>query len=368
MMAQIKVLIVEDSKLMQQLITKMLKSDPAIRVIGAVSDPLLARDLIKKNNPDVITLDIMLPYMDGITFLKNIMRLHPVPVVMISALTEEGSSIALEALSIGAIDYLPKPTQKEIADLNKYEKELTTVVKNAAKANVQKKAQSIFLQNKIDKLVYKSKFLRKQIIAIGASTGGIEAIESILMRLPQILPPIIIVQHLKKEFSLSFSKRIHKLYGLAVVLAETNMEAKPAHIYIAPGDQHLTIKKSGDHYTFVLNDSPPVNGHRPSIDVLFHSMAEVAGSYGIGILLTGMGRDGANGLKEILDHGGATIVQDRESSLIWGMPGVAVKVHAAEYIEPINNIAQKILQILDAKALELKPNEKAINKHPKRSI
>lgn len=353
-MKTIKVLIIEDSKLMQQLLFTMLSSDPEIRVIGTVADPLIARDLIKKTNPDVITLDIMLPYMDGITFLKNIMRLHPMPVVMISALTEKGSAVALEALALGAVDYLAKPSHKDMDDLSKYTETLLTTVKNAAKANISKHLLPLLPPKSLEKIIHASELLQNELIVIGASTGGIEAIESILMQLPKILPPIIIAQHIKKEFSAAFSKRMTKLLGLNVIEPENYTEVMPGNIYIAPGEHHVVVKKRAHHYFITLNEDPPVNGHKPSIDILFRSVAEAVGTNCIGILLTGMGSDGAEGLKAIRDAGGVTVAQDEATSVIWGMPGAAVKLNAAQYVLPLDKIAQKILQIIDEKALKVK--------------
>lgn len=354
-MKPIKVLIVEDSKLMQEILSKILLSDPEIKIVGTAADPLIARELIKLHNPDVLTLDIMLPHMDGITFLKNLMRLHPLPVVMISTLTEKGSALALEALANGAVDYLAKPTQKQLDDLATYATELITAVKNAAQTNVAKNtAPFTSTEKNLRNVVYQSDMLKDKLIAIGASTGGIEAIETILLQLPQVLPPVIIVQHMKKEFSSAFSKRIRKLYGLSVIEPENYTEILPGNIYIAPASYHLIIKKQKNGFVTLLDDSPPVNGHKPSINMLFQSVAESIRYNGIGILLTGMGSDGAEGLKKIRDAGGATIVQDEASSVVWGMPGAAVKINAAEHVVSLNKIPQKILQIIDIKTLGIK--------------
>ena len=348
-MGTIKVLIVEDSKLMQEIIAKTLSADPEIEVVGIADDPLIARDLIKKLNPNVLTLDIMLPHMDGITFLKNIMRLHPMPVIMISNLTQKGSAIALEALSIGAVDYLPKPTKTK-NDLEKFTSNLIKVVKIAAKANIVKNIVPLTpIDNQFRTLMSQSTLLKDEIIGIGASTGGIEAIETILLQLPQVFPPIVIVQHIKKEFSSSFAKRISKVYGLSAVEPMENTELKPGHIYIAPAETHLKIIRNSDFYVAVCDHSPPVKNHKPSIDVLFQSLAEIAGSHAIGVLLTGMGTDGAVGLKQIRDAGGITIAQDEKTSMVWGMPGAAVKLQAATYVVPLNQIHQKILQVIDHK-------------------
>ncbi len=349
-MKKIKVLIIEDSKLMQKILSKALSSDPEIDVIGIAEDPLIARDLIKKLNPDVLTLDIMLPHMDGITFLRNLMRLRPMPTVMVSTLTENGSALALEALAIGAVDYLPKPKCNALTDLSIFEKELIHTVKNAASATFVKSVAPI-IENKFSENLFQSDLLKKELIVIGASTGGIEAIETILLQLPQILPPILIVQHIKKEFSSAFPERIRRLYGLLISEAEDNSEIFGGHIYIAPGHAHLTVRKQKNGYITCLQDTPEVNRHKPSIDELFMSVANVAGTHSIGILLTGMGTDGAQGLKAIHDAGGVTIAQDEKSSIVWGMPGNAVKIGAADYIVPLNAIPLKILQILDAKML-----------------
>lgn len=354
-MDKIKVMIVEDSKLMQDILSKILSSDPSIEVVGIADDPLIARELIKEKMPDVLTLDVMLPHMDGITFLKNLMRLHPMPVIMVSTLTKKASSIAIEALAIGAIDYLVKPTQKDMSDdLSKFSQELISMIKTAVKANVAKNIIPVEGGQKLKEIIYQSDALRKEIIGIGASTGGIEAIETILLQLPQIFPPVIIVQHIKKEFGVAFSNRIRKLYGLSVVEPDNHMEILPGYIYIAPGGYHLMIQKHNDRYFSVLSDTPAIKNHKPAIDVLFRSMANAAGKHAIGILLTGMGSDGAEGLKAIRDAGGTTIVQDKESSVVWGMPGTAVKLDAVDHIVSLNHIPQKILQVLDIKMQEIK--------------
>jgi two-component system chemotaxis response regulator CheB len=344
-----KVVIIEDSKLMQKIIAKILTSDPEIEVVGIADDPLIARDLIKKTNPDVLTLDIMLPHMDGITFLKNIMNLHPMPVVMVSNLTEKNSIIALEALSIGAVDYISKPNHAD-RSLTYFEKTLPTIVKNAAKTNVTKNiGEPMPVGNQFQHLMRQSNLLKDEIIAIGASTGGIEAIETVLLQLPQVVPPIVIVQHIKKEFCTAFSRRINQVYGLASSVPEDHGEIKPGFIYIAPADHHLIIKKRDKGYIAVYDNSPPINNHKPSIDKLFESVALAAGDNAIGVLLTGMGTDGAQGLKKIHDAGGATIAQDQESSVVWGMPGAAVKLNAVDHVVSLNHIHQAILQAMDRK-------------------
>lgn len=353
-MDKIKVLIIEDSKMMQEILRKILSSDPDIQIVGTADDPLIARELIKKLNPDVLTLDIMLPHMDGITFLKNLMRLHPMPVVVVSTLTEKGSAIALEALAIGAIDYLAKPSQKDMSNLTRFSTELISAIKEAKDANVKKNVLSTIEDSSFGNIIYESEFLRNELIVIGASTGGIEAIETILFQLPKIFPSVLIVQHIKKEFNSAFTKRISKLYGLSIIEPVNQQRIVPGSIYIAPADYHFLVKKENNDYIAVLDDSPPIKNHKPSINMLFRSAAEAAGSSTVGILLTGMGNDGAEGMKAIHDAGGETIVQDEETSIVWGMPSSAIKLNAVDHITPLIQIPQTILKILDYKMTGIK--------------
>lgn len=347
---KIKVLIVDDSKFMRDFLDKILSTDPNILIVGKAPDPYVARDLIKKLNPHIVMLDIMMPGMDGLTFLKNLMRLRPLPVVMVSSLTEQGSAIALEALALGAVDYMPKPSMQEMGSIETYAQKMIRMVKVAAKANVYTKNYLKVSQERSDKVIYQSEFLRKSLIAIGSSTGGIEAIESILMQLPKTFPGIVLTQHIRQDFVTPFAKRINKLCRLTVVEAKEGDEVLPGAVYVAPSDHHLTVKFHKNYFYCKLNTSPPVNGHRPSVDVLFHSVAENAGPHGIGILLTGMGVDGANGAKAIHEAGGIVIAQDEETSVVWGMPGAAVELHAADYVTPLQDIPQQLFQILDTMA------------------
>lgn len=348
--AGIRVLIVDDSKFMRNLLEKILSTDPDIIIVGKASDPYVARDLIKQLNPHVLTLDIMMPEMDGITFLKNLMRLHPLPVVMVSSLTAQGSAIALEALALGAVDYLLKPSTDELGDIQPYAKKIITMVKNAAKANVCIKEYPENIKFNADKAIYESEFLKKHIIAIGSSTGGIEAIESILRQLPKTFPGIVLTQHIRQDFVTPFTSRMNNLCKLKVLEAKEGDEIMPGSVYVAPSDHHLMVKFHKNYFYCELTNTPPVNGHKPSVDVLFQSVAETAGSNAIGILLTGMGVDGANGAKKIHETGGVVIAQDEESSVVWGMPGAAVQLKAADYVIPLSNIPQKLFQILDMMA------------------
>jgi two-component system chemotaxis response regulator CheB len=347
---KIKVLIVDDSKFMRDLLEKILSSDPDILIIGKAKDAYAARDLIKKINPDVLTLDIMMPGMDGITFLKNLMRLHPLPVVMISSLTEQNSAIALDALALGAVDYILKPSLDELGNIESYAKKTVELVKNAAKAKVSVRNYTENTTVKTEKAVYQSEFLKQHIIAMGSSTGGVEALESILRQLPKTFPAIVLTQHIRQDFVKPFTNRMNNLCRLKVVEAKAGDEMMPGFVYVAPADHHLMIKMHKNYFYCELSHMPAVNGHRPSVDVLFHAVAESAGSKGIGILLTGMGVDGADGAKAIHEAGGVVIAQDEASSVVWGMPGTAVELHAADYVTPLSDIPQQLFKILDKMA------------------
>jgi two-component system chemotaxis response regulator CheB len=345
------VMIIDDSKTMQDLLKNIIEADFRFEVIACASDPYEARDLIKQLNPDVLTLDIMMPKMDGITFLKNLMRLRPMPVVMVSSLTTEKSAIALEALEIGAIDYIPKPSKQELNHLNEFSKKLTDTLMTAVYANVKIKAVQNVLTKpvKFDYILTELEGLRHTVVGIGASTGGVEAIESILSVLPKIFPAILIVLHIRKEFTSSFVQRIKKNYQLEIAEAKEGDLILPGHIYIASSQYHLAIKNTIEGYVADLQDAPSVSGHKPSIDVLFKSIALVSGKSSIGVLLTGMGKDGAEGLKFIRNSGGSTIVQDENSSVVWGMPKAAIDLDAADCIAPLNNIPYEMMRYLDLK-------------------
>jgi two-component system chemotaxis response regulator CheB len=351
---KIKVLIVDDSKFMQQFLCEILISDSQITVVGFANDPYEARDLIKTLDPDVLTLDIMMPKMDGITFFKNLMRLHPMPVVMVSSLNKKNCAIAIDIIAEGAIDFIPKPTLKESHNLTLYAEELIKAIKNASQATIKTKISAVTPEQysfaNITAMLSNSDLLRNELIAIGASTGGIEALEYILTQLPKIFPPIMIVQHLRKEFTESFCSRLSKLCSISIENAQHNEKILPGHVYVAASDKHLLVKKNQSGYYCFLEDTPDIDGYRPSINALFSSVAKFAGPYSIGVLLTGMGTDGAEGLNKIKHAGGITIVQDKETSVVWGMPHAAILLNAADYVVPLQNIPKKILHVLDIKA------------------
>ena len=360
---RIKVLIVDDSALVRSLLTDILRADPGIEVVGVASDAHIAREKIKALNPDVLTLDVEMPKMDGITFLKNLMRLRPMPVVMVSSLTERGADVTLDALALGAVDYLSKPKIDLAVTLKDYGDELIDKIRAASKASVRaldpRRAATIATNmaakaaHSTDAVLPKApppKQLRTtdRIIAIGASTGGTEAIKEVLMRLPPDSPGVVIAQHIPKAFSGPFAKRMNSCCHVTVYEAEDGQQVLAGHAYIAPGDKHLMVVRDGARYVCRLDDGVPVNRHKPSVDVLFRSVAQNAGRNAIGAILTGMGKDGARGLKEMLDAGSRTIAQDEATSVVWGMPGEAVALGAAQYVLALENVAGKILSLADA--------------------
>ncbi|MEA3107925.1 MAG: two-component system, chemotaxis family, protein-glutamate methylesterase/glutaminase [Gammaproteobacteria bacterium] len=347
---RIKVLIVDDSALVRRLLTEMLSSDPSITVLGTANDAYDAREKIKALNPDVLTLDVEMPRMDGITFLRNLMRLRPMPVIMVSSLTDKGAEVTLDALSIGAVDYLPKPKIDLAATLADYKEELIAKVKAAASSRV--RASSTTASASADAIHAKRDPQRQlrtteRIIAIGASTGGTEAIKEVLIRMPPDTPGIVITQHIPKLFSGAFARRMDACCQVSVCEAEDGQQILRGHAYIAPGDMHLLVVRDGARYVCRLDEGPPVNRHKPSVDVLFRSVAQQAGRNAIGVILTGMGKDGALGLKEMRDAGSRTIAQDEATSIVWGMPGEAVAVDAAADVLPLDNIWSRVLQLAD---------------------
>lgn len=348
-MKTIKVLIIDDSVIMQNLLKEMLAADPEILVVGVANDPYEARDLIKSTNPDVLTLDIMMPKMDGISFLKNLMRLRPMPVVMVSSLVQDGNDMAVEALENGAIDYLTKPTAAEITNPARYATKLAKAIKIAATANVKNREISSNLQAMLPEVIFSSEQLSKLIVTIGSSTGGIEALESFLPRLPKIFPPVLIAQHIKRSFSTVFVNHLSKFCNMLVSEAKNGEKFSPGHIYIAPAGAHMKVIKQNFSYHCFLDSTDTQKLPHPSVDLLFNSAALSAGKNTIAILLTGMGTDGAKGLKMIKESGGTTIAQDKASSVIWGMPGAAVKMNAAEYVIPLHEIPQKLMNVIDSK-------------------
>lgn len=362
-MNKIKVLIVDDSAVIRTLLTEILSSDAEIEVVGTAGDPYKAREKIRRLDPDVITLDIEMPKMDGLSFLEKLMRLHPMPVVMISSMTQKGADIALRAIELGAFDFIGKPRADISSAFLEYQDEITEKVKAAANTKskirnrrepapkkkipvsslrtVPKHSANVILSKPDGRSI---RFGTEKVIAIGASTGGTEAIRQVLENLPKDMPAILIAQHIPPEFSESFAKRVDSLSQIKVMQAVDDQPVEPGCAYIAPGDRHLLLEKRGKGYVCRLNDGPAVNRHKPSVDVLFRSVAKTAGDKATGIILTGMGADGAQGLKEISETGAVTVAQDEATSVVWGMPGEAVKQGAAKQVLSLQNIAPYLIK------------------------
>ncbi len=352
-MAKIKLLIVDDSALIRQMLTQIFNEAGDIEVVGTAGDPLIARDKIKALNPDVLTLDVEMPRMDGLTFLRNLMRLRPMPVVMISTLTEKGAEVTLEALALGAVDFVAKPKVDVSQGLRAYAEEIVGKIRMAAQAKVKAletpKAQVISSQPDVSAHSVMKKHFKTthKIVALGSSTGGTEAVKLLVRTLPRTAPAIVIAQHLPLAFSASFAKHVNDATEMTVALAQDGQPILPGHVYIAPGDRHLLVARDGARYICRLDDGPPVNRHKPSVEVLVRSAAQNVGGNAIGVMLTGMGADGAKAMKEMRDAGAVNIVQDEASSVVWGMPGEAFRLGAAHHVLSLDKIADKILALAD---------------------
>ena len=341
-MKKITVLIVDDSALIRKIFTEILSEHPQIEVIGTASDPLEAREKIKQLNPDVLTLDIEMPKMDGISFLEKIMALRPMPVIMVSTLTQKGAEATIRALEIGAVDYLAKPVSNHNHDtLGALKDELTSKVINAASAHFRSKiiAQSSTIIKFTPPISG-----NKKIIAIGASTGGVEALRDLFVRLPANCPPIVITQHMPEHFTKSFAARLDNISQLRVEEASNHARLKDGHAYIAPGGLHLKILRLGADFVCKLEDSQSVSGHKPSVDVLFNSVAEAVGERAVGVILTGMGKDGAEGMLAMKKAGSYNIGQDEASCVVYGMPKVAYILGGVDIQAPLNKIAETMLR------------------------
>ena len=335
----IRVLIIDDSALVRNVLSQILGNDPDIEVVGTAPDPFIAREKIKRLNPDVLTLDIEMPKMDGITFLQNLMRLRPMPVVMVSTLTQHGADATLRALAIGAVDYVGKPQANVGESLGDYAEELVAKVKAAATSRPRQQAASAPVR--IERFAPG----RSRLVLIGASTGGTQAVREILEVLPASAPPVLVAQHIPASFSQPFAERLDRQCAVRVLEAEDGQRVLPGHVFIAPGDRHLGVGRSGADWICRVHDGKRVNRHRPSVDVLFHTAAKHLGHSVIAVLLTGMGDDGARGLKALRDAGAETMVQDEASSVVWGMPGSAVRLGATDRILPLDQIAAEILKL-----------------------
>ena len=347
----IKVLVIDDSALMRKLLRSLLERDPDIEVVGVAHDPFDAREKIKQLNPDVLTLDIEMPKMDGLTFLRNLMRLRPMPVIMVSSLTASGAEATLAALQLGAVDFVSKPKIDLEAGLEEMATVLVEKVKAASLAHPLARASTTEARPSRSSAAPSITELgtTDRLIAIGSSTGGTEAVAEILAALPPDAPGIVIAQHIPEVFSQRWAARMDAESSIAVAEAADGDQILIGHAYVAPGGRHLRVERSGARYFCRVGTDPPVNRHRPSVDVLFRSVAAEVGRNAVGVILTGMGGDGADGLGEMYRNGSSTIAQDRETSVVWGMPGEAVKRGAAQEVLPLNKIAGRVLALSQAR-------------------
>ena len=348
-MAKIKVIVIDDSALIRSLLTEIINKQSDMEVIGAAPDPLVAREMIRALNPDVLTLDVEMPRMDGLDFLEKLMRLRPTPVVMVSTLTERGADVTIRALELGAIDFVSKPKLGISAGMQQLSVEICDKIRVASKAKLSRHvAAAPTAATAADKSA-PARFSRvstEKIIAIGSSTGGTEAIREVLTKLPADFPGIVITQHMPPGFTKSFAARMNTLSRIAVSEATDGERVLPGHAYIAPGDRHMRLVRSGSNYMIALDASEPVNRHRPSVEVLFRSVAQTAGKNAIGVMLTGMGRDGADAMREMKDAGSFNIAQDEASCVVFGMPREAIAAGAVDEILPVTRIADRLIQAL----------------------
>lgn len=340
------VIVVDDSAFIRQVFTNILSSAPDIEVIDTAADPYEAREKIKQHNPDVITLDIEMPKMDGISFLEKIMKLRPMPVIMVSTLTQKGSEETLRALELGAIDYIAKPTEG-LAAIKDLEHELIEKVRTAARAKILSRAGAATPTTGGPTTLKLSKESSVSVIAIGSSTGGVEALREVIPLMPENSPPIVITQHMPEQFTHAFANRLNKLSAITVHEAQQNQPLLKGNAYLAPGGQHLEISPVSTGFKCILTNKEKVSGHKPSVDVLFSSVATHAGRQTIGVILTGMGRDGAIGLLQMRESGAHTLGQNEETCVVYGMPKAARLNGGVEREVPISHMAAEILKLCE---------------------
>lgn len=352
-MKKIRVVVVDDSALVRSLVAGIINRQKDMECVGAANDPLIAREMIRELNPDVITLDIEMPKMDGIDFLGRLMRLRPMPVVMISTLTERGAEVTMRALELGAVDFVAKPRIGLADGINDLAGQIVDKIRIAASAHIRRLTQPIVNAptKAVDalsraELVHVGRVSTEKLICIGASTGGTEAIKEVLMQMPADSPGIVITQHMPPGFTTSFAARLDGLCQITVREAVNGERILPGHAYIAPGGKQFSVGRSGANYLCVVEDGEVVNRHRPSVEVLFLSVASVVGRNAFGIMLTGMGNDGARAMKEMKDAGSYNYVQDEASCIVFGMPREAIVCGAADEILPLNEIAGALLRRL----------------------
>ena len=354
-MPKTTVLIVDDSAVVRQTLEKILSSDPAIEVIGSASDPFIAAKKLQQIVPDVITLDVEMPRMDGITFLQKLMNQHPIPVVICSSLTEKGSETAIKALEYGAVEIINKPQMGAKQFLEESRIQICDVVKAAARANPKKRRAKAALIKPAKKLTADAVLPKvtskamiqttEKVVVVGASTGGTEALRVFLEALPLDAPGIVVVQHMPENFTTAFANRLNSICQVSIKEASNNDTVMRGHVLIAPGNQHTLLKRSGARYHVEVREGPLVSRHRPSVDVLFRSASRYAGRNACGVIMTGMGDDGAKGMMEMKENGAYTIAQDEASCVVFGMPNEAIKLGAVDRILPLEAISTEVLKI-----------------------
>ena len=343
---KIRVVVVDDSALIRSLLTSIINEAPDMEVVATASDPIVARERIRETNPDMITLDVEMPRMDGLEFLRRLMRLRPTPVLMISSLTQSGSETTLSALELGAVDFLPKPTVDVSNTMQDYADDIRDKIRMVATARLRRPA--LFATPAAPPASRLSPALLRQnaIIAVGASTGGTDAIKEFLDKLPANCPPVMIVQHMPEGFTLSFARRLDKLCAMHVKEAEDGEPLLRGTAYIAPGHSHMRLGKGTQGFVICLDQSPPVNRHRPAVDVLFESVANLAAPQTVAVILTGMGKDGAHGMLQLRQGGAITFAQDEASCVVYGMPREAVAQGGVMHVHPLAQLGDKVLDVL----------------------
>jgi two-component system chemotaxis response regulator CheB len=343
---KIKVLIVDDSALIRSVMSEIISSQPDMEVVGVAPDPLVARELIKQTNPDVLTLDVEMPKMDGLDFLEKLMRLRPMPVLMVSSLTERGSEITMRALELGAVDFVTKPKISIQSGMREYTELIADKIRAAAKARVKARTLAPVKPGVALPQIRNPLTSSEKLIIIGASTGGTEAIREFLMQMPSDCPGILIAQHMPEGFTTSFARRLDSLCKISVREAAGEERVLPGHAYIAPGHSHLMLVRSGANYVTRIDQAEPVNRHRPSVDVLFRSAATAAGKNAVGVILTGMGKDGALGMLEMKNAGAYNFAQDEASCVVFGMPREAIAVGGTHEVAALTDLPGKVLNYL----------------------
>lgn len=338
-MKKIRVLCVDDSALIRNIMSEIVNHQSDMEMVATAPDPIIARDLIKQFNPDVLTLDVEMPRMDGLDFLERLMRLRPMPVIMVSSLTSRGSEITLSALELGAVDFVTKPEMGLKDGMMQYAEIIAEKIRMASKVQVSRRERHTGTPKVITSPLVGS----EKIIAIGSSTGGTEALRQVLLPMPLTSPGIVIAQHMPPGFTRSFAERLDNLCQISVKEGEDGDRVLPGHAYIAPGDLHMELVRSGANYHIKLNQSPPVNRHRPAVDVLFNSVAKSAGKNAVGAILTGMGSDGAKGLLEMRKSGAHTLAQSEKTCVVFGMPREAIALDAVSEVVDLSDMTQRIL-------------------------